>query len=135
MNNFMRSPIPFFQNQRIRQIIKILVLPIILFVFMVSLSNQKVFAASLNSESTAQQAEKASEKILEDRDIEETNKGFGQEESGTELIQKARESASEKLKNMANEVKEKPNPDESLPSSKKGFLKNVEGQKVEGSQK
>jgi hypothetical protein len=126
MNNFRRS-LSLFQNQGIRQIIKILMLPILLFVLMVSLSNEKVFAASLNSQSTAQQAEKASEKILENQNIEETNKGFGQEESGTEVIQKARENASEKLKGMAKEVKEKPNPEESLPSSKKGFLKNVEG--------
>lgn len=125
----MRSPISFFQNQRIRQIIGILVLPIILFVMMFSLFNEKVFAASLNSKSTVQQAEKASEKIVEKQDIEETSKVLGQQESGTELIQKAREHASEKIKGLANEVKEKPNPDESLPPSKKGFLKNLEGRK------
>lgn len=129
MKNFMRSLISLFQNQKIRQTIWILVLPIILLVMMFSLSNEKVIAASLNSQSTARQAEKAAEKIVEDKNIEETNKVFGQEENGTELIQKARENASEKLKGMANEVKEKPNPDESLPSSKKGFLKNVEGKK------
>ncbi len=123
----MRSLVSLFQSRKMRQIIQILVLPMILLVMMVSLSNEKVFAASLNSQSTAQQAEKASEKILEKQDIEQTNKGFGQEENGTEVIQKARENASEKLKGMAEEVKEKPNPDESLPPSKKGFLKNVEG--------
>jgi hypothetical protein len=81
-----------------------LVLPIILWVMMFSLSHEKVLAASLNSKSTAQQVEKAAEKVVEQENIEETNKGFGQKEKGTEVIQKAREKA-----------------------SKKGFLKNVKG--------
>lgn len=121
----MKTVISLSKKIKIRQVLLILGLQFILLLSTVSLP-QKAVAEPLNLEKAAQKTERAADKIVQDDQKENVKQKFGQKEEGSELIDKAREHAQDKLKSLANETREKKNTGESLPPDKELFLKKMQ---------
>ncbi len=69
----------------------------------------------------ADKAETAADRVVEQDAVKER---FGKSESGDQLLDNARSKANKKLKSLAEEAKSED--DESLPHSKRLFLRNLE---------
>ncbi len=81
--------------------------------------NQPVLAR----ESYPEKLERAGNKIVEDKEKEGTKELFGQTSQGDELIDKARDVAQDKLKNLAREAKKDEQGRANLSPSEKSFIK------------
>lgn len=104
----------------------ILALGLALMIFLSNFSfSQSVLAASSNLEKNAQKVETAADKLIQDSEKDTTKDIFGQYDTTNEVIDKARETAKNKLESMANTVKESSNSEQSLPPSQKNFIKKV----------
>lgn len=100
------------------RIIKLLAIAFSLVVFLSSISG--VTAATTQSQSTA--ASKAADKVVEEKQVKNQ---FGVSENGEQMIDSARDKASQKLDKLSEQAKS----DEELPQTEELFLKNLQGKK------
>ncbi|WP_013322752.1 hypothetical protein [Gloeothece verrucosa] len=83
-------------------------------------------AESLNPEKAAQKSEQAADTIVQNEQKENVKQRFQVGEEGSQLIDKAREHAQDKLKSLADETREKKKSGESLPPDKYLFMKKMQ---------
>ncbi|ACK73414.1 hypothetical protein PCC7424_5062 [Gloeothece citriformis PCC 7424] len=100
-------------------------LSIVLLLSLLILPHQ-VFAAPLNPEKASQKTERAADIIVQDNQKENVKRQFGLNEHGSELVDKARDRANEKLKSLADKTRERQNTGESIPPDQKLFLEKME---------
>jgi hypothetical protein len=83
--------------------------------------HDEAIADTLNSQSAAQKAEKASERVVQEDSVKEQ---FGQTQKGEKLIDDAKNTAQTKLNSLAEKTKQ----GQKLPPQEELFMKNLEGE-------
>jgi hypothetical protein len=87
------------------------------------LLGERTIVAAVNADSAARKADKAAEKVRQEDAIKTK---FGETEEGDRLIDKARDTAQDKLKNLAKKSKNEGDL-ESLPPHEQNFLEKLHG--------
>lgn len=113
----------FFRSLGICLFLIILIAQISFFEVRIKSFDDRAIVVAVNANAAAQKAEKASEKVRQEDSIKTK---FGETEEGDRLIDKARETAQEKLKGLAEKSKTKRDL-ESLPPQEQNFLENLHG--------
>jgi hypothetical protein len=113
----------FFQNLGFCLLLIVLIAQISFYGGGLELLDDRTIMAAVNADSAAQKAEKASEKVRKEDAIKTK---FGETEEGDRLIDKARDTAQDKLKNLAEKSKNEGDL-ESLPPHEQNFLEKLHG--------
>jgi hypothetical protein len=113
----------FLKNAGICLFLMVLIAQISLFGARLDLLNDRAIVAAVNADAAAQKAEQASEKVRQEDAIKTK---FGETEEGDRLIDKARDTAQDKLKALAEKSKNERDL-ESLPPHETNFLENLQG--------
>jgi hypothetical protein len=113
----------FFRSLGICLFLIILIAQISFFEVRIKSFDDRAIVVAVNANAAAQKAEKASEKVRQEDSIKTK---FGETEEGDRLIDKARETAQEKLKGLAEKSKTKRDL-QSLPPQEQNFLENLHG--------
>ncbi len=113
----------FLKNLGICLFLIVLIVQISFFGADLELLGDRAIIASVNADAAAQKAEKASEKVRQEDSIKTK---FGETEEGDRLIDKARDTAQDKLKSLAKKAKNERDL-ESLPPHEQNFLENLKG--------
>ncbi|MCU0534061.1 MAG: hypothetical protein MUD14_09210 [Hydrococcus sp. Prado102] len=113
----------FFKSLGICLFLMLLIAQISVSEARLELLGDRAVVVAVNTDAAAQKAEKASEKVRQEDSIKTK---FGETEEGQQMIDKARETAQEKLKTLAEKSKNKRDL-ESLPPNEQNFLENLHG--------